>query len=94
MRRPVGSNKLRKIAPGDPATFELTVRLAGKLGKQQQVRAELLSRIPKMPDGKELDPALAQQFAIFANLLVDLGDLDSAEKIYTRPRRAQPGDGV
>ncbi len=35
-----------------------------------------------MPDAKELDLAAARQFVVFANLLVDLGDLDSAEKIY------------
>lgn len=41
-----------------------------------------MSRMPKIPEGKDLDPNLAQQLALYANLLVDLGDLDSAEKIY------------
>lgn len=76
-------DKLRKLAPNNPVTFELSVRLAGKLGKQQQVRADLLSRIPKIQDIKEIDQAQAQSFMAFANLLTDLGDLDSAEKIYT-----------
>ncbi len=74
--------KLRELAPNSSATFDLTVRLAGKLGKQQQVRNDLLKRIPKMPEGKDMDAATAQQFAGYANLLVVLGDLDSAEKIY------------
>ena len=30
-----------------------------------------------------MDPNAAQIFVVFANLLVELGDLDSAEKIYT-----------
>jgi len=76
-------NKLRELAPGSPATFELGVRLATKLGRQQQVRADLLSRLPKMENIKELDQQQAQTFLVFANLLIDLGDLDSAEKIYT-----------
>lgn len=76
-------DKLRKLAPNNPVTFELSVRLASKLGKQQQVRADLLSRIPKIQDMQEIDQAQAQNFMAFANLLTDLGDLDSAEKIYT-----------
>ncbi len=75
-------DKLHQLAANNPITFQLTVRLAAKLGKQQQVRAELLRRIPKMPDAKDLDAAQAQQFAAYANLLIELGDLDSAEKIY------------
>lgn len=75
-------DRLRQLAPGSPVTFELAVRLASKRGNQQQIRAELLSRLPKIPEGKDLDPNLAQQLAIYASLLVDLGDLDSAEKIY------------
>ncbi len=76
------TERLHQLAPNSPITFELAVRLAGKRGNQQQVRAELLSRLPKIPEGKDLDPNLAQQMALYANLLVDLGDLDSAEKIY------------
>jgi tetratricopeptide (TPR) repeat protein len=76
-------SKMREIAPNAPATFELTVRLASKLGKQQQVRNELVSRIPKIQDIKELDEAQARGIAGFGSLLVELGDLDSAEKLYT-----------
>lgn len=75
-------DRLRQLALGNPVTFELAVRLASKRGNQQAVRAELLSRLPKIPEGNDLDPNLAQQLALYANLLVDLGDLDTAEKIY------------
>ncbi len=74
--------ELRKIAPNYPPTFELTVRLADKLGKQKQVRDELLRRLPNMKDIKELSDSQKQTYAMFASLLVDLDDLDSAEKIY------------
>ena len=36
-----------------------------------------------MPEGKGFDKAQAQQFAAYAGLLVELGDLETAEKIYT-----------
>lgn len=74
--------KLLQLAPKSPATFELAVRLATKRGNQQQIRAELLSRMPRLPEGKDVDPGLIQQAAVFGNLLVDLGDFDSAEKIF------------
>lgn len=75
-------NKLRELAPNNSTTFELTVRLAAKKGKQDQVRADLVKRIPKMPEGKDIDAAQAQQFVAYAGLLIELGDLDTAEKIY------------
>ena len=74
--------KLGEVAPNSSATFELSVRLASKLGNQKQVRAQLLSRMPKLPDTKEVDLAQAQSFKMFADLLIELGDLDTAEKIY------------
>ena len=86
--------KLREIAPGDFATFELTVRLASKLGKQKQVRNELLSRLPAMPAEKELQPGQAQHFAAFANLLLELGDLDWSRENLPRPRRSRSCHGV
>lgn len=76
-------NKLRELAPNSPATFDLTVRLAGKLGKQQQVRDDLLRRVPKIAEIQDLDENTAQSLARFANLFVALKDLDSAERIYT-----------
>jgi tetratricopeptide (TPR) repeat protein len=74
--------KLREIAPNYPATFELTVRLADKLGKQKQVADELRRRLPNLDGTQELDPATKQTAAMFASLLSDLKDYESAEKIY------------
>jgi tetratricopeptide (TPR) repeat protein len=76
-------NKLRELAPNNPATFNLTVRLAGKLGRQQQVRDDLLRRLPNIQQIKDLDQNTASSLAGFASLFVALGDLDSAEKVYT-----------
>jgi tetratricopeptide (TPR) repeat protein len=73
--------ELRKLAPNYPATFELTVRIADKKGLQKQVADELRRRMPNL-DGTKDDPAAKQTAAMFANLLVDLKDYDSAEKIY------------
>jgi tetratricopeptide (TPR) repeat protein len=83
-------NRLRELAPNSPATFDLTVRLAGKLGRQQQVRDDLLRRIPDIGQIKELDTNTARSLAGFANLFVALGDLDSAEKIYTDLAAREP----
>jgi tetratricopeptide (TPR) repeat protein len=74
--------EMQKLAPNYPATFELTVRLADKRGKQQQVRDELLRRLPDFNKVKELDDSQKQALAGFAELLVELNDIDSAEKIY------------
>ena len=70
-------SELRKMAPNYPATFELTVRIADKLGKQKQVAEELRRRMPNLDEPKELDPATKQTAAMFANLLSDLKDYDS-----------------
>jgi tetratricopeptide (TPR) repeat protein len=78
--------KLNELAPNSPSTFELTVRLAGKNKnpqQQQKVRALLLSRMPKLDGVNELDDNQAAGLAMMASLLTELGDLDSAEKIYT-----------
>jgi hypothetical protein len=83
-------SELRKIAPNYPAAFELTVRIADKLGRQQQVRDELLRRLPNLQNIKELSDGVRQQLIMFANLLVDLNDLDSAEKIYTELASRDP----
>jgi tetratricopeptide (TPR) repeat protein len=74
--------KLREIAPNYPVTFELTVRIADKLGKQKQVAEELRRRLPNLDAPKELDTQTMQTAAMFANLLTDLKDYEAAEKIY------------
>ena len=52
--------EMRQLAPNHPATFELTVRIADKLGKQKQVVEELRRRLPNLDEPKELDPATKQ----------------------------------
>jgi tetratricopeptide (TPR) repeat protein len=74
--------EMRKLAPNYPATFELTVRIADKKGLQKQVADEIRRRMPNLDATKELDQATKQTAAMFANLLVDLKDYDSAENIY------------
>lgn len=75
-------NQMRQMAPNYPPTFELTVRVADKLGKQQQVRADLQRKVPDFSSVKELDASQKRLLMMFGNLFVTLKDLDSAEKIY------------
>jgi tetratricopeptide (TPR) repeat protein len=74
--------ELRRVAPKHPTTFGLTVRLASKLGKQDAARAQLLSGLPDTSKIEKFTPQDVQLLTLFASLLVELGDLDSAEKIY------------
>jgi cellulose synthase operon protein C len=75
-------DELRKLAPNNPKTFELTVQIATKRGMQAPVAAELRRRLPDFSQVKDLDEGKKQSALTFANLLVELNDLDSAEKIY------------
>jgi tetratricopeptide (TPR) repeat protein len=74
--------KLKEAAPGDPRALQLTVRLAGKVGKQQDARAELLKMLPQVKDPKDVTDKQIPMFDFVAGLLVELKDLDNAEKIY------------
>lgn len=74
--------KLKDLAPGDGRTLTLTVRVAGKTGKQQEARAELLRMLPVVKDPKDVTDKQVPLFAFVASLLVELNDLDNAEKIY------------
>ncbi|MCI0492415.1 MAG: tetratricopeptide repeat protein, partial [Planctomycetes bacterium] len=74
--------RLRQIAPNSTATFELGVRLATKTGRQSEARQELLGRLPNLTQAETLEPARVQALNLLANLLVDLEDLDEAEKLY------------
>jgi tetratricopeptide (TPR) repeat protein len=74
--------KLRQLAPNNITTFGLTVRLANKMGKQAAARAELLKGLPDLSKIKELRPQDIQMLTLFASLLVELEDLDSAERLH------------
>ena len=82
--------KLRQLAPNHSASFELTVRLADKLGRQPQARAELLRMLPDIAAIKELNRQQLEMLLIFAELFIELDDLDTAEKIYTNLAAREP----
>lgn len=83
-------SKMRQLAPKHIATFELTVRLADKLGKQSAARAELLKAVPDLSQVKQLTEQDAQMLGLLANLLVELNDLDNAERIYREVAARDP----
>jgi tetratricopeptide (TPR) repeat protein len=74
--------KLRQLAPRSILTFELTTRLAAKLGKQEAARKQLLEAVPSLEGVQQLSDRDVQMLSVLANLLVELKDLDSAERIY------------
>jgi tetratricopeptide (TPR) repeat protein len=74
--------KLKENAPGDGRTLQLTVRLAGKTGKQQEARSDLLHMLPVVNDPKDVTDKQVPLLSFVAGLLVELKDLDNAEKIY------------
>jgi tetratricopeptide (TPR) repeat protein len=76
--------KLRELSPGSSDAFELTVRLADKLGQQQQAqaRAELARTVPNLQGVEKLSDQQLRMLDMFARLFIELDDLDSAEKIY------------
>jgi cellulose synthase operon protein C len=75
-------SELRRLAPNSTASFELAVRLLDKLNRQPQARAELLRTLPDIAAIKELNPQQVRMLLIFADLFIELDDLDTAEKIY------------
>ncbi|MCI0334322.1 MAG: tetratricopeptide repeat protein [Planctomycetes bacterium] len=83
--------KMRQLAPKHIATFEYTVRLADKLGKQAAARAELLKAVPDLSQVKEINDQDAQMLSLLAGLLTELDDLDSAERIYRDVAARNPG---
>ena len=83
-------NKLRELAPTDRATFVLSVQLGNKLGKQKEVRAELMRMLPAIKDVSKLTDQQAEFLAFLASLFVELGDLDQAEPIYRQLAERNP----
>src|SRR5262249_21228615 len=72
--------KLTDIAPGDARTIRLKVQLAGKTGKQVEARKYLMGLLPKTLDAK--NEQQAQMMGFVGALLVDVDDLDNAEKLF------------
>lgn len=75
-------SQIQKVSPNYPAIFDLTVRIANKSGKQKSIRDQLVRRLPNFAEIKAIEPAQQQQLARFANLLVELNDVETAEKIH------------
>jgi tetratricopeptide (TPR) repeat protein len=82
--------KLRQLAPKSAASLELTVRLADKLGREAQARTELLRMLPNIAAIQEINPQQLQLLMLFANLFVELDDIDTAEKIFTQLAARNP----
>jgi tetratricopeptide (TPR) repeat protein len=76
--------KMIQIAPNHPVTFEHTVRLANKRGNGEAARARLLKALPDLSKIQTLGDAERQLLSTVANLLIELGDLDNAERIFRR----------
>ena len=83
-------NRLRELAPTGRGTFVLSVQLGNKLGKQQEVRAELLRLLPNIKDATKLTDQQAEMLAFLAGLFVELDDLDNAERIYRQLAERDP----
>jgi tetratricopeptide (TPR) repeat protein len=75
-------DRLNKLNPGGTATFELTVRLANKIGRQEEVRKALVRRLPDFKKTKDFPADQMAMLEKLAELLVELNDLDTAEMIY------------
>ena len=73
---------LRNLAPNDVRTIQLMAELGGKTGKEREVRTYLLGLLPKVSDPKTIDEKQLPLMEFVATLLVKLGDLDNAEKVF------------
>jgi tetratricopeptide (TPR) repeat protein len=87
--------QMRKLNPSGVSTFELTVRLATKIGKQEEVRKLLVGRLPDFSKFKTFPEDQMAMLEKFAQLLTDLNDLDTAERVYRElaardPKRIYP----
>lgn len=82
--------KLQEIAPGNSQTIELMVRLAGKTGKDREVRGYLLRLLPKVSDPQEIDEKQVPLMEFVGTLLVEISDIDSAEKVFRMVAAREP----
>lgn len=69
--------KLQELAPSAPSTLSLVVRVAVRLGKQEQALAAISRLLPKDPR-----TAKANSLVALARLFTELGDLDRAETLF------------
>jgi tetratricopeptide (TPR) repeat protein len=83
-----------KIAPNHPVTFELTVRLANKRGKQAEARERLLKSVPDLAKIQTMTEQDRLVLATIANLLIELEDVDNAERIYRKVAELDPNQNL
>ena len=74
--------KLRQIAPTNAQTIELMVRVASKTGEQESARANLLKLVPRVAKPEDITEEQLPLLQYIATLLIELEDLQNAEKIY------------
>jgi tetratricopeptide (TPR) repeat protein len=84
--------ELRKLAPKSTASFELTVRLANKKGLQKQAREELLRTLAPIMAAEQLTDPQVRSLAMLASLLIELKDLENAQKIYEKLAQLNPSN--
>lgn len=82
--------RMREIDPRHVATFELTVRLADKLDRQEAAAKYLMDAVPDLSKVASISNVDAQRLSMLANLFVELDDLDNAERIYREMARIDP----
>jgi tetratricopeptide (TPR) repeat protein len=75
-------DKLLEIASTNAQTIELMVRVASKTGKQADARKNLLRLVPRVTDPKDITEDQLPILEYVATLMVELDDLDNAEKIF------------
>ncbi len=75
-------SRLQELAPGHPRVVELTVRVYNKLGREREARNALLQLMPRVSSAADITDQQVPTLENVARLLVEVGDLDDAEKIY------------
>ena len=77
--------QLQELAPTEPSTLELLVRISSKLGRQQDVVPVLKGLLSRKEN--QSNPAVIIRVA---KLMADLDDLDNAEKLFRIAARMNP----
>jgi tetratricopeptide (TPR) repeat protein len=74
--------RLQQLAPGHSRVIELTVRLGNKRGKQDQIRTLLKRLSPQTDNASDITDEQLPLLEMVSGLLVDVGELDDAERVY------------
>lgn len=68
---------LQRVAPTEPSTLELLVRISSKMGRKQEV-GPVLQKLLKRPENARNPQVIVR----IAKLLADLDNLETAEKLF------------